>query len=563
LRGAFEAGVAAHAQEAEAMSVLEEGNQQELQAVMARAKAATTRAAAAEAKLQAVQAALRAAESLAQERGDIAKEIVEEAARVDSLRQEALDRCQALEEKIQRLNKKDGEMRALLEAKVERLQKTNGQVQAELEEGMERERSAAERASRADRSAMEAATKLDTERRMWDEAKTRLKQTVSKLTKRANDAEAALAAAKVELTEKSLQISKGQKVGASKSVGDMGGSAAGVKHEAQLAAVRGELKTTIESMGTKLAEQAQQYEARLREGEERRSEIEAKLLIAQRAADERTALGAQVQSLMSELEEMRDSSAVASSSRLMLSNLQQQCDNAQTELLATAAIVQKLEARVLKAERDAAQAHQALADVRAEAAESCASKEDEVSTRLKQLEESPDNWPPHIRLKVDHWQQQMGELEECIANLQLKRSEQISESESALEFMKERLQAKELERMDAMTASAREMSNLERRLQEATETCMALRVERARLEEELESAQLHIPKQAVTAKAVPMEGLDVLYLKNVVIKFLQATSSGSSSSQALLPVIATLLQFSPDEFKQTQAALFSSMGGIL
>lgn len=39
-------------------------------------------------------------------------------------------------------------------------------------------------------------------------------------------------------------------------------------------------------------------------------------------------------------------------------------------------------------------------------------------------------------------------------------------------------QAKELERMDAMTASAREMSNLERRLQEATETCMALRVER-------------------------------------------------------------------------------------
>lgn len=69
-------------------------------------------------------------------------------------------------------------------------------------------------------------------------------------------------------------------------------------------------------------------------------------------------LDVQVQSLMSELEEMRDSSAVASSSRLMLSNLQQQCDNAQTELLATAAIVQKLEARVLKAERDAAQAHQ-------------------------------------------------------------------------------------------------------------------------------------------------------------------------------------------------------------
>jgi hypothetical protein len=61
---------------------------------------------------------------------------------------------------------------------------------------------------------------------------------------------------------------------------------------------------------------------------------------------------------------------------------------------------------------------------------------------------------------------------------------------------------------------------------------------------------------------VPIDGLDVIYLKNVVIKFLEASTSGSATSTALLPVIATLLQFTPEEFRQTQTAVLTHVTAV-
>ena len=66
----------------------------------------------------------------------------------------------------------------------------------------------------------------------------------------------------------------------------------------------------------------------------------------------------------------------------------------------------------------------------------------------------------------------------------------------------------------------------------------------------------------LTLPQVRMEGLDTLYLKNILVKFLEAAYTDASAAYtdasaaaALLPVLATLLQFSPSEFKATQAAL--------
>ena len=59
----------------------------------------------------------------------------------------------------------------------------------------------------------------------------------------------------------------------------------------------------------------------------------------------------------------------------------------------------------------------------------------------------------------------------------------------------------------------------------------------------------------LTLPQVRMEGLDTLYLKNILVKFLEAAYTDASAAAALLPVLATLLQFSPSEFKATQAAL--------
>ncbi|GJN32274.1 hypothetical protein PR202_gb20770 [Eleusine coracana subsp. coracana] len=50
------------------------------------------------------------------------------------------------------------------------------------------------------------------------------------------------------------------------------------------------------------------------------------------------------------------------------------------------------------------------------------------------------------------------------------------------------------------------------------------------------------------------EGIDMTYLKNVILKLLETGEVG-----ALLPVVATLLQFSPDELKKCQQGVLSSV----
>ena len=55
-----------------------------------------------------------------------------------------------------------------------------------------------------------------------------------------------------------------------------------------------------------------------------------------------------------------------------------------------------------------------------------------------------------------------------------------------------------------------------------------------------------------TALAGGLEGVDILYLKNVTIRLLEECGRGRRAEVAvLLPVIATLLQFSAAEFART------------
>jgi siderophore synthetase component len=64
LRGALDAGMQVHEQEAQALEALEAGAREELEATQARARASLARAATAEAKLTAAEAALAAAEKV-------------------------------------------------------------------------------------------------------------------------------------------------------------------------------------------------------------------------------------------------------------------------------------------------------------------------------------------------------------------------------------------------------------------------------------------------------------------------------------------------------------------
>jgi hypothetical protein len=76
------------------------------------------------------------------------------------------------------------------------------------------------------------------------------------------------------------------------------------------------------------------------------TQAEAQLWQAQRAGDERNTLAAQVQRLLTEVEAAHEGAGRAAGSHGRVAALETQCDTAQRELLATAAMVQRLEARV-------------------------------------------------------------------------------------------------------------------------------------------------------------------------------------------------------------------------
>ena len=61
----------------------------------------------------------------------------------------------------------------------------------------------------------------------------------------------------------------------------MGGTGLAMQHEAQLSAVRAEIKATIDSCSLKLSDQAKAYQGELKEGEERRAELEAHQVLLQ------------------------------------------------------------------------------------------------------------------------------------------------------------------------------------------------------------------------------------------------------------------------------------------
>jgi hypothetical protein len=190
---------------------------------------------------------------VAEERATLGKDILDEAAKMDALRLAEQEKRRALQASLERVEKKEAQLRAVLEGKVQRLNNELQAVQTELDDALRREKLATEKTGSSDRAAMEARMKLETERRLWEEAKAHLKANVSNLTKRAHDAEASLAAAKVQLQERALAGSRGGAAEpgaaeASEAAGGDGGrgvgdgSALAAQYEAQLAAVRGEMK---------------------------------------------------------------------------------------------------------------------------------------------------------------------------------------------------------------------------------------------------------------------------------------------------------------------------------
>ncbi|XP_023754131.1 protein GRIP [Lactuca sativa] len=100
---------------------------------------------------------------------------------------------------------------------------------------------------------------------------------------------------------------------------------------------------------------------------------------------------------------------------------------------------------------------------------------------------------------------------------------------------------------------ARQQAQREEELAQSQRHILALQEELEELEREnrLHSQQEAMLKEELRnmERSQKREGVDMTYLKNVIVKLLETGEVG-----ALLPVIAMLLQFSPDEFQKCQNA---------
>ncbi|CAN6168041.1 unnamed protein product [Urochloa humidicola] len=105
---------------------------------------------------------------------------------------------------------------------------------------------------------------------------------------------------------------------------------------------------------------------------------------------------------------------------------------------------------------------------------------------------------------------------------------------------------------------ARQQAQREEELAQSQRHILALQQEIEELERE---NRLHDQQEAMLKtelrnmeRSQKREGIDMTYLKNVILKLLETGEVG-----ALLPVVATLLQFSPDELKNCQQGVLSNV----
>jgi len=90
--------------------------------------------------------------------------------------------------------------------------------------------------------------------------------------------------------------------------------------------------------------------------------------------------------------------------------------------------------------------------------------------------------------------------------------------------------------------AAKQIDDLQTQLKDGENTITLLRMQDETLKKEIRELERHKKKR---------EGANLEYLKNVTLKFM---STGDQEQERLLPVLANLLQFSPEEIQNLTAS---------
>ncbi|XP_030535944.1 protein GRIP isoform X1 [Rhodamnia argentea] len=182
---------------------------------------------------------------------------------------------------------------------------------------------------------------------------------------------------------------------------------------------------------------------------------------------------------------------------------------------------------------------------------------DELKSRYKRLKEEHDSFRDLADKMIEEKDNEISRLLDDTKNLQ--RSLELRPPVEQNDNYTAALQKQEILNSASSAAEqqilflARQQAQREEELAQSQRHILALQEEIEELERE---NRLHSQQEAILKEEFrnmermqKREGVDMTYLKNVILKLLE-----TGEVEALLPVVAMLLQFSPEEMQKCQAA---------
>lgn len=308
------------------------------------------------------------------------------------------------------------------------------------------------------------------------------------------------------------------------------------------------------------------------------------------AAAERDELSMRLNAAEARLDDIRASSLMSGGMRELLQQSEARRAAAEDELMATAKLASALEARLAAATASAEEALVQMQQAELKVAAAHASVAEEVARRWADAGSDRSLWPSNALNEIESVETRLAALQAAhkdasnqVAQLReqldaVERNVRAAESkavsaEATAERVRQSSEQRERRLEAAALAAARQvdefraaLSRLERERDALEEekkvrNAASVMVSKARLRAGSGSiSEADLPGVAMSPRGQPqlraMDPVDMLYLKNVLLKFLRAyVDSRYQECEVLLPAVAAVLRASPAEFKALKDAL--------
>jgi len=338
------------------------------------------------------------------------------------------------------------------------------------------------------------------------------------------------------------------------------GAQAAQKREA--AASIEDMRSQKERTETELRRRCQDLEAQLheslaqaRQGREKEKASLARLATLDDLQQERAKLISTVERLEAMLAEARAENDQVEPLKASLREMEESKAKLEAEVMGTAQLVAEAELKLQTREQEYHASQEEISEMERNMGKLRKQVELEFERKLENLAAEPGQWPEAMRAAVGDFESKL----EATLNSLKRREEDLED------VTRQRDRARD-ENTDILRRCSRMESELaaasgagEARLQSLANQIKDLQEERdvaekARLAKEEEIIILKVARDKAANK---MEGVDLVYLKNVLIKFLEVAFKPDMHQEcmALLPAIGTLVGMSKDEFARVQTAM--------